>query len=294
MGAVSVVMSTYNREKTLPEAVNSILEQSFSDFEFIIINDASSDNTESIIKSYSDSRIKYLKNKKNCGCSFNYHIAHNIAKGKYIVHIDDDDISKPDRIQRQTEFLEDNSDIALLGTYIETFGEKKRPSWVFYCEPKMIELVMNLYNPLCHSSVMYRKSYFDKNFINYDINKRCSQDYDLYKQVILSGGKIAVIPEVLVRYRMHENRITNVKNTQNIQIEIAENIKKELLSRFFTAAEAKEFNSYLSGFPFNKYGIYSVITGLDKMKKTEFSKNNGYEANIDKLITDIKKKKFVF
>ena len=108
MPVVSIVMSTYNRENMVKEAIESILNQSFTDFEFIIVNDASEDNTEETIKSYSDNRILYLKNKQNCGCTFNYHTAHNIAKGKYIVHIDDDDISLPDRIKIQTQFMENN------------------------------------------------------------------------------------------------------------------------------------------------------------------------------------------
>jgi len=294
MPSVSVVMSTYNRENTLRETIDSILNQSYGDFEYIIINDNSADETENIIKSYNDTRIKYLKNARNCGCSFNYHTAHNIAKGKYIVHIDDDDISYRERIEKQVDFMEQNPDIALSGTYIETFGENMRPSWVFYSEPKMLEVVMNIYNPLCHSSVIYNRHYFDKHFINYDINKKCSQDYDLYKQVVLSGGKIANIPKVLVRYRMHNRRITDEKITQNLQIEIASEIKKELLSRFFSPDEMKDFISDMSGFPYNNYGLFRVISALERMKNTGFSQEHLYQCEFQTLINDVKNNKFVF
>ncbi len=294
MPVVSIVMSTYNRENMVKEAIESILNQSFTDFEFIIVNDASEDNTEETIKSYSDNRILYLKNKQNCGCTFNYHTAHNIAKGKYIVHIDDDDISLPDRIKIQTQFMENNPDIALAGTYIETFGENKRPSWVFYTQPKMLDLAMNIYNPICHSSVIYQKEYLDKNYINYDISKKCAQDYDLYKQIIFSGGKLANIPEVLVKYRMHKNRITDIKNTQDIQIENANNIRNELLSRFYTIDKINEFNTLTNGFPYNKYRIYNVVKALEKLSQTEYYKTNSLEAELEQLINDIENKKFVF
>ncbi len=294
MPFVSVVMSSYNREDIIKETIDSILNQSYSDFEFIIINDASADKTEDIIKSCSDSRILYLKNKQNCGCTFNYHVAHNIAKGKYIVHIDDDDISHPDRIKIQTEYMENNPYTALAGAYIETFGENKRPSWVFYTDGKMLELAMNIYNPICHSSVIYRKEYLDRHYINYDISKKCSQDYDLYKQIILSGGKLANIPKILVKYRMHKNRMTDIKETQDIQIKNADNIKNELLSRFFNRDEINDFNSLSAGFPYNKYSIYNVVKALEKIKMTEYYRTNALEAELEQIINDVKNKKFVF
>lgn len=291
---VSVVMSTYNRENTIKEAIDSILNQSFCDFEFIIMDDASTDSTEKIIKSYDDDRILYLKNHQNCGCSFNYHVCHNIAKGKYVVHLDDDDVSFRERIAKQVDFMEENLDIALSGTYIETFGENKRPSWVFYYEPKILNIIMNFYNPICHSSVIYRKGYFDKHFINYDVRKKCSQDYDLYKQIVLSGGKIANLPEILTKYRMHKNRITDVKDTQNIQIDVANEIKKELLRRFFNEEQILEFEEYMRGFPYNEYGIYSVIKGLEMLKQSQSVRGEDCSEEIKRLIEDVKNKKFIF
>lgn len=291
---VSVVMSTYNRENTIKYTIDSVLNQSFGDFEFIIVDDASTDSTEEIIKSYDDDRILYLKNHKNCGCSFNYHVCHNIAKGKYVVHIDDDDVSLRERIAKQVVFMDENPDITLSGTYIETFGENKRPSWVFYSEPKILDIVMNLYNPICHSSVIYRKSYLDEHFINYDVRKKCSQDYDLYKQIVLSGGKIANLPEILIKYRMHKNRITDVKDTQNIQIDVANGIKKELLGRFFNENRIVEFEEYMRGFPYNEYGIFSVIKGLEMLKQALLERGEDCSFEIEQLIEDVKNKKFIF
>ena len=290
MPLVSVIMSTFNREQMIMETIDSVLNQTFEDFEFIIINDASTDSTQSIIEKYNDSRIHLYSNKQNCGCTFNYHNANNLANGKYIAHIDDDDLFLNDKLQKQVEFLEQNPHIDMVGTYIETFGEGARPSWVFYSKPEEIDFLMNLYNPLCHSSVMYRKSFLDKHAINYDISKKCAQDYDFYKQFLLKGAKIANISDVWVRYRMHANRLTDVKETQEIQIENAEIVKKELLSRFFSDNELVEFENLVKGFPFNQYDESAVVKAFETLA----IKTNVDSLTVQKIIDDIKNKKFVF
>ena len=290
MPLVSVIMSTYNRESMLKESIDSVLTQTFEDIEFIIINDASTDSTQSIIENYNDSRIRLYSNNQNCGCTFNYHNANNLAKGKYIAHIDDDDIFLPEKLQKQVDFLEQNPDIDMVGTYIETFGDGARPSWVFYSKPEEIDFLMNLYNPLCHSSVMYRKSFLDKHAINYDISKKCAQDYDFYKQFVLKGAKISNLPDVLVRYRMHANRLTDVKETQEIQIKNAEIVKKELLSRFFSDNELVELENFLKGFPFNQYDENAVIKAIQVLSE----KAKVDSLTVQKIIEDIKIKKFIF
>ena len=290
MPLVSVIMSTYNRESMLREAIESVLNQSFNNFEFIIINDFSNDSTVSIIESFNDSRIRLFSNKQNCGCTFNYHNANNLSKGEYIVHIDDDDIFLSEKLQKQVDFLEQNPDIDMVGTYIETFGDGARPSWVFYSKPQEIDFLMNLYNPLCHSSVMYRKSFIEKHAINYDISKKCAQDYDFYKQFVLKGAKISNLPDVLVRYRMHANRLTDLKETQEIQIKNAEIVKKELLSRFFSDNELVELENFLKGFPFNQYDEKAVIKAIQLLSE----KAKVDSLTVQKIIEDIKNKKFIF
>ena len=267
---LSVVMSTYNRLQMLPEAVESVLTQSFGDFEFIIIDDNSTDGTFDYLHSLCDDRIKLFKNVENRGCTFNYHIAQNIAKGKYIAHIDDDDISLPARFEKQISFLESNKEISLLGTFIETFGENQRPSWVFYTEPEKIDLCMNFYNPICHSSITYRKDFVDKNFINYNLACKCAQDYDFYKKILFAGGKLANIHEVLVKYRMHSNRLTDIRDTQQIQIDVAENVKTELQLRFLSKEEHKKISDLMTGFPYNDYRLDDVVKALEIVKSKNF------------------------
>lgn len=291
---ISVVMSTYNRENMVKESIDSILNQTFSDFEFIIIDDCSTDNTFEIIKQYNDDRIKLFRNEKNGGCTFNYHNAQNIAKGKYIAHIDDDDISLPLRFEKQFAYMEEHQNVTLLGTFIETFGENVRPSWVFYTDPLKLEFSMNFYNPICHSSVLYRKSFMEECGINYDISKKCAQDYDFYKQIIMNGGRLANLPNVLVKYRMHSKRLTDIKTTQDIQIYNAENVVRELQSRFLTDNEIQKVKELMNGFPFNSYNTDDVISAFDIMMNSLAQKDFQYRTVIEEIKEDIKNDLFVF
>ena len=294
MPLLSVVMSTYNRAHLVKETMESVLNQSFSDFEFIVIDDCSTDNTSQILHSFDDNRIKILKNSQNKGCTFNYHIAHNLSKGKYIAHIDDDDICLPNRFEKQLDFLNQNEEISLLGTFVETFGENERPSWTFYTEPEKIDFVMNFYNPFCHSSIIYDKEFADINSINYDLTCKCAQDYDFYKQFILKGGKLANINDVLVRYRMHPKRLTDVFETQQIQINVAERVKEQLLSRFLNRDEINEVNKLLTNFPYNEYNMENAIKAICFVGEMATSKGFYSSKTIDSIVDDVKNNLFSF
>ena len=290
MVKLSVVMSTYNRAQILLETVNSVLNQSFADFEFIIIDDSSTDNTNELIKNINDNRIRLYKNIENRGCTFNYHTAQNLANGKYIVHIDDDDISLPDRFKIQYNYMEENKNVALSGTFIETFGENARPSWVFYTDSDLIDFSMNIYNPICHSSVIYRKSFMELNNINYNMNYICSQDYELYMKILENGGKITNIADTLVKYRMHSDRLTDNWQTQQIQINNAEKVKKRLLSRMFNSEEIEHIMELLKDFPFNNYNAESVLEAVDII-----AQKNKYKDEIIQLFKeDVKSGKYKF
>ena len=120
---VTVLMPVYNGEMYLREAIDSILHQTFTDFEFLIINDGSTDNSETIILSYDDSRIRYEKNDSNLKLIATLNKGIELAKGKYIVRMDADDISIPDRIEKQVAFLEKNPDVGICGSWFTAFGQ---------------------------------------------------------------------------------------------------------------------------------------------------------------------------
>src|SRR3989337_2996755 len=122
MSKVSVIMSVYNGERHLRESVDSILNQTFQDFEFIIINDGSKDQSKYILESYKDERIKLIHN-KNMGLTKSLNIGISIAKGKYIARQDADDISEPERLKTQYDFMEANPGLGLIGSQFEVIKE---------------------------------------------------------------------------------------------------------------------------------------------------------------------------
>ena len=122
---VTVLMPVYNAEQYLREAIGSILHQTFTDFEFIIINDGSTDRSEEIIKSYTDTRIRYYKNESNLKLIATLNKGFDLAGGKYIARMDADDISLPNRLQLQFELMEKNPEVGLCGTWFENFTEEE-------------------------------------------------------------------------------------------------------------------------------------------------------------------------
>ena len=123
MPRVSVILPAYNAEAYLKEAIDSILNQTFPDFQLIVINDCSTDGTEEIIRQYADPRLVPVKNEKNLGIAATLNRGLSLAQGDYIARMDADDISLPHRLERQVAYLDAHPDIAVLGTNVETFDE---------------------------------------------------------------------------------------------------------------------------------------------------------------------------
>lgn len=216
---ISVIMSVHNAEAYLKEAVESILSQTFKDFEFIVVDDASSDNSLKILESYPE--IKIIKNTENLGLTKSLNIALRQAKGEYIARMDADDISLPNRLEVQKNFLDKNPHISVVGSAVEIIDGKKK---TVHTEPKSIEYFMKFKNIMSHPTVMFRK----KDIMSvgaYDENFKYAQDYDLWSKLLGKGYKIANIDSPLLRYRIHENSITQGK-TKDLAYEIAMSIAK--------------------------------------------------------------------
>ena len=205
---VSVIMAVYNTKKEyLKEAIDSILNQTFKDFELVIINDGSTNpDVEGTIKSYSDKRIKYFVI-QNSGASAARNYGLDKAKGKYIAILDSDDISLPERLEKEVKFLEEHPEITLISANMELFNEKgsKGASNVLL-NPGIFDLLKA--NPIHHSMAMWRKADFDKYYLRYKLEYVVAQDYELWTQVI-RYFKIANLPDVLGRYRLVENSLSH-------------------------------------------------------------------------------------
>ena len=204
---ISVVMSVYNGEKWLNEAVDSIINQTFKDFEFIIINDGSNDQTYTILNSYNDKRLRIINHESNRGLITRLNEGLDQSNGEYIARMDADDISLPERFKIQIDFLESNPDIGICGTSLNVFySPSKKDNWIPPTDHDSIMCKMLFVSVIYHPTVMMRSSLVNEHSLKYDKNMKHVEDYDFW---VRCGErfKLANINNVLVKRRMHDNRI---------------------------------------------------------------------------------------
>ncbi len=209
---LSILMPVYNSEDTIRPAVSGILEQSYTDFEFIIVDDGCSDQTIPLIKEFNDPRIQLLTNEENIGltCSLNKAIA--VSTGRYIARQDADDVSLPGRLEKQIAFLDSHPDIAVLGTNRATLSSdgKITSSILYPKEPNHADFLQR--NRVPHGSTMTRREILDE-VGGYNEMFRMSQDYDLWLR-ISKTHKFANLQEPLYGVRRHGTRTTVKKMAQ--------------------------------------------------------------------------------
>lgn len=213
--AISVVMPAYNAERYLDQAIQSILDQGFQNFEFIIIDDASTDNTLSLLNAFStkDQRIKIHSNVENLGVAESLNLGFKMARGRYIARMDADDISLPQRFSKQAAFLDANSDFAFVGTgyqIINADGRITRTD-IEATEAWECEWMSIFRMPVIHPSMMIRASIVQSMSVIYDNSFEGAEDYDL-AQRLLKLGKGKALSEVLFQYRMHDESVSAIKS----------------------------------------------------------------------------------
>lgn len=211
---VTVIMPVYNAEKYLEESIESILNQSFKDFELLVINDGSTDLSSSILNKYKmkDQRIRIINNEGNKGLPYTRDKGLKLAKGKYIALMDADDVSYKNRLEEQVNYLDFNKEIDIVASnfdFIENgeirrfksfdkFGKKQYENYI-------INLKLMFYNPIGNSTVMFRKSTIDELNIKYRKDYFVAQDYAFWVDCIC-GCKFHIIKDSLLAYRQgHEN-----------------------------------------------------------------------------------------
>lgn len=248
---ISVLMPVYNCELYIQAAVESILNQTYTDFEFLIIDDASTDATLSIIKSYTDSRIKIIEKPVNSGYTNSLNYGLTIAKGKYIARMDGDDISYPERFAKQITFLDANPDVVVCGTTYKIVGNDKK----IRLPEKHNEIAIGFLKGNCisHPSVMIRKECLDTFLIQYDTSKEPAEDYHLWIQLLVYG-KLCNLPDVLLEYRVYGNQVSKKRAIVQKKSDIAakfrmfqylniawNSIEREFLERQFGKTEPITF-----------------------------------------------------
>lgn len=208
---ISVVMSVYNAEKYLDEAIQSILNQTYKDFEFIIINDGSTDKSLEIIEKYKaqDERI-VLISRENRGLIASLNEGIEKARGKYIARMDADDISLPTRFEEQIRFMKENSSLGVCGSWIEVFGENKKPTiWRMPTNDDELKVRLLFSVTFAHPSVMIRKELIDKYHLKYNKNYLHAEDYKFWVD-FSKYTKFANIPKVLLKYRYLDTSVSRL------------------------------------------------------------------------------------
>lgn len=202
-------MPVYNCEQYVTEAIESILNQTLTDFELIIVDDHSTDNTREIVRSFTDPRVNLLVKPENTGISSCLNIGLELARGEYIARMDGDDISYLNRLVIQVDYLQQNPNIVLCGAWFECIPTKEVIKHPTHHED--IKIALLNYCALGHSTVMFRKQIFITHKLQYNSEFEPAEDYNLWTKVI-SFGEIANIPEVLLQYRIHNSQVSQKRS----------------------------------------------------------------------------------
>lgn len=228
MPKVSILMPVYNAEQYLSQALDSIVSQSFEDWELILINDGSTDRSESIIMDYDDERIFYIKNPVNLKLIKTLNKGIDYCGGQYIARMDADDICHPDRLKRQVEFLDSHPQVLMSGTAAAVIDNSGKKTGNIHNLTSDDYLQINLmFSPsFIHPSMMIRTEVLKQN--KYDEAYKHVEDYDLWCR-IAKLGKVANIDDELLRYRWHDSNVS-VLNSE-VQCELKDELIKRELSR---------------------------------------------------------------
>lgn len=264
---VSVIMSVYNRQDYISDCILSVLNQSFKDFEFIIVDDGSTDSTIEKIKSFKDDRIKLIINENNVGLTKNLNYALSIAKGEYIARMDDDDICFNERFEKEVEYLDSHKNIFMVCSKAICFGNENK---MIFSNPKDCEFyksMLVLRNSICHSSVMFRNDGFK---YNEDFLK--SQDFEAWFRIAnIERKNIGYINKPLIYFRVHNSQ-TNVKVQNNYGIKILERNYKFLYGENYDI-ESNVFKTHLKIIQYD-----SCITNENEIKDFyDFHRTNSFK-----------------
>jgi len=239
-------MPCYNYGKYVSEAIQSILKQSFADFEFIIVDDGSKDNSSHEIKAHVDDRIIFVPLKENKGNYYARNIGMRLAKGKYVCVMDADDISYPQRLAVQYNYLEKHPKMGAIGSWAEYIDENGlltgRPmnSLTEPWEKLKVFLLMNNY--FIHPTIMFRSYLLHKHHLFYNEKYKFASDFDFISRFSLVSP-VCNMGEVLVKYRIHSAQITTEKNI--LQNQYADQIRLAQLKKFNIKLTKQEKNAYL-------------------------------------------------
>lgn len=210
---LTIVMPVYNAERYLRDAIECILQQTYRDFVFLIINDGSTDDSESIILSYHDTRIQYVKNEQNIKLVRTLNKALGMVQTKYVARMDADDISLPTRLEKQIAYMESHPSVGLLGTWCRTIGFDSGQETRYETTQDAIMFKQLYQIEFVHPTCMMRMEILRRMPVIYDETYLHAEDYDLFTR-LSHASYVSNIPEVLHLYRKHENAVSVVYSSE--------------------------------------------------------------------------------
>jgi glycosyltransferase involved in cell wall biosynthesis len=204
---VSILMPVYNVAPYLREAMDSILAQTFLDFELIVLDDCSPDNSAEILDTYTDERIVRYRGEKNMGLSNVLNVGMAMARGELIARMDSDDISTPERLATQVAYLDAHPEVDLCSCGMELFGAKQE-TWVRETNVEDVKITALFHSPILHASSVWRRASFERVGLRFLQEMVPAEDYDMWTRAMAAGLKLVNIPEVMYHYRIHPSQAT--------------------------------------------------------------------------------------
>jgi glycosyltransferase involved in cell wall biosynthesis len=288
---VTVYIPVYNGEKYIAEAINSVLSQTYPHFELIVVNDGSTDNTLQLLSGFKDERIRIIDLKENRGNCAASNVALKQAKGKYIARMDADDVSLPQRIEKQVTYMELYPDVLLSGTFLQLMNEKGKLSedvWEYYLRDSDIKIDFLFRSAVIQGTSIIRKEVIDKPGLLYDETNKASyaEDFDFFYR-ISQVGKLGNIPEILLHYRRHEENITKKLKTRAAELK-AGNFKRVLVDLGFNEEEIDiESHLFLTGLntsSLNKEKLKAVKKWYDILTEKLKAKGGVTDKDIERIV----------
>lgn len=237
---ISIIMPVYNTEKYVAEAIDSALNQTFENFEFIIIDDWSTDSSRNIIQKYvqQDKRIKAFQNVKNKGVSQTLNKAIQKSNTNYLVRMDADDIMHPQRIEKQYQYMIENPTVGIISTDIYIMNEKWDKIWTRKYNKNISKIIFNE-SPICHPATLYKKDIILK-LGWYNSQYDAAEDYELWLRAYMHKINFHILPDFLLSYRVYKD--SSQKNIVKKKLEKTIHLKKYIFKKYKKHKEIRMVN----------------------------------------------------
>jgi glycosyltransferase involved in cell wall biosynthesis len=245
---ITVLMSAFNSEAHIAEAISSILVQTFDAFALLIIDDGSTDATFEIAMSFADTRVKVLRLEKNQGLAAALNVGINQITSPYIARMDADDISVKERLALQWSFMQENPELGFSGSFVDSFGQETL-RFIYPTDHTHLAIALLTYNPIAHPTVIFRRETVTRYHLRYRPAYSYCEDYDLWARAI-RYVRVANLPLSLLNYRLHDAQVTN--RHHQIQQPLARRIKlaqMEYLCDGLASSELELYATLIEGSP---------------------------------------------